>query len=183
MAFLVGLGDVVGFGAHRQRIQIVAVGGIERNVSSFNGLLVLGSEQFSRDLERVDVVAGRETVHIILELVAFVQVFDGRAEVDGVGRVGRQGFLELDDYGLVLQFDVGFLAQWWRNHHVLVGVFEGDILVESDFDFLPDEIDAMVFGHCSNHLGRCFVFRPARGCHRIGATLREEGREHHANRK
>ena len=183
MAFLVGLGDVVGLDAHGQRIQVVAVGGIERNINVFNGFLVLGIEHLSRHAERVDVIARRETVDIILERVAFVQVLDSRAEIDGVGRIGRQGFLELDNHGLVFQLEIRFFVQRWRNQHVLVGVFEGDVFVESDFYLLDIEVGAMVFGHGCHHLGRRFVLRPTCGSHRIGATLREEGRQQHREAK
>ncbi len=67
-------------------------------------------------------VARREAVDIVIERVALVQVLDGRAEIDGIGRVGCQILFKFDNYRFVFQFDVGFLAHRRRNHHVLVGV-------------------------------------------------------------
>ncbi len=57
VAFLVGFGDVIWRDAQWQRVQVFAVGGIERDVSVFDGFLVLGIEYFSRDAKRVNVVA------------------------------------------------------------------------------------------------------------------------------
>ena len=122
-------------------------------------------------------VAGGETIHIILKEVAFVQVLDGFAEVDGVGGVFCQRLLELHDDGLVFQLDVGFFFHRRRNHHLLFGIVEGDVFVEGDFDFLANEVGAMVFGHTANDHRRCGVLRAASGSHGVGATLGEEGHE------
>ena len=84
---------------------------------------------------------------------------------------------ELHDHGLVLQLDVGFFAQRRRNHHVLVGILQSDVFVEGDFDFLSDEVGAVVFGHSLHDHRRCGVLRSARRGHRIGATLGEESRQ------
>lgn len=128
-------------------------------------------------------VAGGEAEDIILEEVAFVQVFDGLAEVDGVGGVVGQRLLELHDDGFVFQLDVEFLLHRRRNHHVLLGVVEGDIFVEGDFDFLSDEACAMVFGHGAYDDRWRGVLRPASGCYGIGAMLGEEGREEKSKEK
>ena len=106
-----------------------------------------------------------------------MQVLDGRAEIDGIGRVGCQIFFELDNHGFIFQLDVGFLAQRRRNHHVLVGIFEGDVFIESDFNLLSRKVDALIFGHGFNDLRRRGVLRPACGCYRVGAPLGEEGRQ------
>ena len=106
-----------------------------------------------------------------------MQVLDGRAEIDGIGGVGRQVFLEFDDHGLVFQLDVGFLAQGRRDEHILVGILKGDVFIEGDFDFLSTEVDALVDGHGFYYPWRCVVLRSARGRHGIGTLLGKEGHE------
>lgn len=119
-------------------------------------------------------VAGGEAIDIILEEVAFVQVLDGFAEIDGVGGVFCQWLLELHNYGLVFQLDVGLFLHRRRNHHFLLGVIKSDVFVEGDFDLLADEIGAMVFGHGANDHRWRGILGTARRSYGIGATLAEE---------
>ena len=57
----------------------------------------------------------------------------------------------------------------------MVGVFEGDVFVKSEFDFPSIKADAEVFGYGLNDFWRYFVFWPTCWCYGIGATLRKEG--------
>ena len=67
IAFFVGLGDVVGCDGHRQRVEVVAVAGIESDISVLDRFLVGCIQDLSRNGESVDVVARREAIDIILE--------------------------------------------------------------------------------------------------------------------
>ena len=122
-------------------------------------------------------VSGGKAIDIILEEIAFVQVLDGFAKVDGVSGVFRQRLLELHDDSSVFQFDVGFFLHRRRNHHVLFGVIKGDVFVKGDFYFLADEVGAMVFGHGANDHRWCGVLGTACGSHSIGAMLEEHCRQ------
>ena len=111
-----------------------------------------------------------------------MQIFDCLAEGNGIGGVCLQGFLELDNQGLVFQPDIRLLVQWRREHHVLFGVLKGDVFVEGDLYFLADEVQAVVFGDGSHHHWRRHVLRAACRRHRIGATLNQEAHQKHACR-
>ena len=176
-AFFVGFGDIIGGCCHRQRVELVAVGGIKTHIGFFNGLLVIGVEHHTSDGKRVDVMACGKAVNKVFEDIALVQVFDGFAEVDGIGRVGLQGFLKPDNQCFAFQFNVGFSGQGGRKQHVLVGIFKGNVFVEADFNFLSRKGCATVFGHRFHDHRWCGVFRSARGCHSIGATLQKHGHE------
>ena len=71
--------------------------------------MIIGVEHLAGKRQGVDMIASGEAIDVILELVAFVQVFDRGTEIDGIGGVGLQIFLELDDHRLATQLDVGFL--------------------------------------------------------------------------
>ena len=53
------------------------------------------------EIEGVEDVACGEGVGIVLEDIALMEVFDGVAEVDGIGGVGPEVLLEFDDNRLI----------------------------------------------------------------------------------
>ena len=138
------------------------------------GFLVISIEHLAGEGEGVEMVAGGEAIDVIFELVAFVQVFDCGTEIDGIGGVGLQILLELDDHRLATQLDVGLLLEKGGEEHVLAGVVEGHILVEGKLDPLAVEAHAVIGRHGLRHLGRRDILGSSCRRDHVGASREKQ---------
>ena len=171
---LVGPGDEIWRPTGRLVEKAVARPVVETDKHLLHRFTGLSVQHLPRKGKRIKHLSRRKRILVILEHIAFVEVLDGVAQVDGIGGVGLQAFLETDDQGLVAELDVGFVLQRRRHQHVLVGVVEGDILVEGDFYFLTIKINATILWLRINHFRGCDVLGSTCGCYHIGASCPEK---------
>ena len=147
---------------------------VQSHENTFDGFQIVGFEHVTGHFERVDMVAGGETVGVVAQRVALVVVRDGIGEVDGVGGVGFQRVHQLHADALALSLDLWRLKLWRRYDDVLSRVVDGDELIKVDVYVLAVHVGGMVSRSGTDHFRRCLIVPSSIGLSHAGARVEQK---------
>ena len=151
--------------------------GVDAHEHPLLGLEVAGGEHHPRHPQRVDLRPRGEGVGEALELVALVVVFNGVAEVDGVGGVGLQRVGELHGDAAPVGGDLGGLLAHGRDHHLGIGVLDVDDLVEIQCDAARRHAGGALRRVGAHEARRLLIARAPRGIAHRGTARRHKRRK------
>ena len=147
---------------------------VQPHENAFDRLQIVGFKHVTGHFERIDMVAGGETIGIVAQRIALVVVRDGVGEVYRVGSVGFQRVHKLHADALALSLDLGRLKLWRRYNHVLCRVADGDELIKVDVYVLAVHIGGMVVRIGTDHFRWCLIVPATIGLSHAGTRVEQK---------